>query len=79
MAKKKKEKDEMIHIDGAEEEKQEVYDDIMKAWYKNTHVYLDSDRVQILGRYLQDQEAKYNELLEQMQDLENKYDVFSGE
>lgn len=62
-----------------EEEKQEVYDDIMKAWYKNTHVYLDSDRVQILGRYLQDQEAKYNELLEQMQDLENKYDVFSGE
>ena len=62
-----------------EEEKQEVYDDIMKAWYKNTHIYLDSDRVQILGRYLQDQEAKYNELLEQMQDLENKYDVFAGE
>lgn len=62
-----------------EEEKQEVYDDIMRAWYKNTHIYLDSDRVQILGRYLQDQEAKYNELLEQMQDLENKHDIFAGE
>lgn len=62
-----------------EKEKDDIKSMIMKSWHNRTNLFLNEDQIQILGLILNESEEKINSLYDEIQDLENKYDVFSGD